>query len=258
MSSAAQMSQTTFGSILKENKQKMSDIEKYRSESVTTKSRNYLFMGLTGVTSIMFVLFATQIIAGVFALFLTGVMAVGGWFGYRGIRALSPAIMQKTKNLNIKMMVEEAKRNAVVQLDRQVLENTERLKKGREARDMMGGTLSKMKTELSDSEEDTNSSFYKQKEEVINRVQSAYDHICKYLDSAKAANERFETKVSEYKKLDKLSAMAEAALSTFDSNAGIDINEMLSLEAFESIDDSFHTSLTALENQARDLPILRN
>lgn len=244
---------SSFGNILSENKQTMSAIESYRSEPVTAKKRNVAFTGMCAAGSFLAILFAAQIISGMIAIILTGVTIVGGIYGYRTLKTLDPAIRQKLKNYQIKLMVEEARKNAIQQLENQVLENTARLAAGQQARDQMGGTLHKMRGKLDPTKK--GSSFYKKQEDLISRVEKAYSQICEYLEDAKKANRQFEEKVYEYKQLDALSNMANEALSTLNGAAGMDLKDMLSLESFEAIEDSFHTSLTALENRASDLAL---
>lgn len=242
-----------FGSILSDNKSTMAKIEEYRSEPVTSKKRNLAFGGMCAGVGLLAILFAAQIITGMFAIILTGLTLAGGIYGYKTLKALDPFIQEKLKNTRLKLLIDEARKNAIYQLDNQVLANTQRLASGQAARDKMGGTLSKMKGKLAQTEVGT--SFYKKQEELIERVEKAYHQISQYLSDAKVANKEFERKVYEYKQLDALSNMANEALASFNGAAGMDLKEMLSLESFEAIEDSFHTSLTALENRASDLTL---
>jgi hypothetical protein len=251
--SPTQTATASFSNILADNKNMMSTIEDYRAQPITAKKRNLAFTGMCVGGSLLAILFASQIITGMFALILTGFTLTGGYFGWKTLKTLDPAIQEKLKNKKLELMIKEARVNAIYQLDRQVLSNTARLEKGQAARDKLGGTLRKMKGKLDPEKEGT--PFYKKQVDLIHQVQDAYDKICQYLISAKKTNKQFEEKVYEYKQLDALSNMANEALSSFKGASGMNLKEMLSLESFEAIEDSFNTSLTALENRASDLAL---
>ena len=244
---------SSFSTVIAENKNTMAKIEEFRNEKLGTGKRNLIFAGMFVGGLFLTGLFALQIISGLFALICTVGTGVGAWYGIKYLKAMDPVIRQKWKNKALDMMVKEARENAIRQLDNHVLENTERLAKARNSRDKMGGLVEKLKAKLAQT--DPSASTYERKKQMLDRVENAYEQIKTCLEKAARANQEFEQKVRDYKELDAFNQMANSAMSIFDEVGGTNLREMLSLEAFESIEDSFHTSLIAIENNAADMTL---
>jgi len=241
-----------FSSIFTSNKQKLEQIKKYESAPIGTTPRNLVFVGMIGFTLILSIMFAAQIIQGVFALVLVLGTGVGGFFGLRFLKAMDPVIRQKTKNLKLSLMKEEAHKNAVHQLDNQVLVNAERLKKARSARDQTKALVGEMESKL--NETDPNSSIYKNMKEMLDKVSTAYEIIAVNIDKGAQANKEFEKKVEEYKSMDRFAKLAAQAMGNLGGGAD-KLDEMLSLEAMGAIDTNFNSSMAMIENTARDMEI---
>lgn len=243
----------SFSEIVNNNDQELAKIEKYRKEKLSNTPRNLIFAGLVTLGVLTAGLFALQIIAGVVALAATAVVGVGGFFGLRWLKSMDVVIRQKTKNQRIKLMREEAKKNATAQLDNQVLLNEERLGDARVARDKMGASIENLKSKVNPANK--GKPTYEKKIAVIERLESAYHQVINNLDKAARANKLFEEKVQEYKDMDAFSQVASEAMELFENTAGHKLEDMLSLEAFNSIDHEFSTALISIENSARDMVI---
>ncbi len=243
----------SFGTILESNKVTMQEIENFKNENITTLKRNLSFVALTFLALILFGFFALQIITGAVALVVTLVSAVGGFYGYKYIQAMDPAIRQKIKNKALKTMVDEARKNAVQQLDNQILLNTQKLEDARQSRNKMGALIEQMKNSLYKSE--ATSPNYQRKQDMLERVKAAYEQVETSLEKAAKANRQFEKKVGEYKEMKEFTDLAQGAMDIFEGSSGMNIEEMLSLEAFKSIELDFTTSLVTIENSAKDLAL---
>lgn len=250
MSETKTASITGFSTILDGNKSKMASIEKYKNTKLTNTPRNVIFAGITIVGLLMFIVFATQIITGMFALILTGVTVVGGFIGLRWLKAMDPVIRQKTRNAQLKFMIDEAKAEAIYQLDNQVIANGRRLAEAKQARDKMGALVATLKKKI--NPEKVGTAIHTKKTESLAKVQLAYDNLKEGLRKSYEVDEAFKVKVAEYRDMDAFSNLANEALALLDTGDD-ELEEMLSLAAFDSIDSSFNESMIALENTTEDM-----
>lgn len=240
-----------FASILSGNKEKMAEITAYENKPVTATKRNLLFAGGTIVGLLILSLFVLQIIKGAIAFGVVAVVGVGAFFGLRFLKAADPLIRQKTKNYVLKQMVEEARKNAVIQLENQILTNRKRLEQGRDARNKMGGLVEKLKGKINPKNE--GKPTYEKKVQMLERVQNAYNQICINMQKAKKADVAFAEKVAEYKDMDSFASIANEAMQMFSDSDNQGLEEMLSLAAFEHIEDEFNVALVEIENKTFDM-----
>ena len=61
---------------------------------------------------------------------------------------MDPVFRQKLKNLQLKKMYEEARANAVEQLDNRIITNQQRLAEAQKARNKMGALVESLKSEV--------------------------------------------------------------------------------------------------------------
>jgi hypothetical protein len=242
---------SVFADILNGNKSEVEKIKAYEKRKISSMPRNLSFAGIIGFAMIFFVLFSSQIISGVFALIVTVVSGAGGFYALRFLTKLDPLVQQKTKNLILKKMMEEAQNNAVSQLSNQVLVNRERLEKARIGRDKMGGLVKKLQSQVENTPPDK--PIFKRKKEMLETVENAYSEIRSQLDKGAAANKAFEEKVEEFKDMNNFTDLVGEAMSIANSSKGDKMDQMLSLAAFEAIEMDFNTALIAIENQSNDM-----
>ena len=244
------VSMGTFGQILESNKNEMTQIQEFKKAPISVKPRNIAFGGMVLGSGLLFILFASQIITGMFALILTVGTAVGGYYGLRFLKSMDPLIQQKTKNAKLKWMVREARKNAVYQLDNQIVLNKQRLSAARQARDKMGALVAQMESKINPANEGTPN--YKRKVAMLQKVDNAYQQMRLNLDKGAKANEDFKKKVREYKDMDSFASLADEAMSLLGSSGAKELEEMLSLESFNEIEMNFNTAIVQIENSARD------
>lgn len=242
-----------FGSIMKNQKAEIEKIRGYEKEKIKTAFRFVVFGVIIFGSLFAIGLIAAQVIKGIFALLVAGGFVVGAFYAYRYLRNMDPAIAQWLKNKRVKVMIAEAKSNAVEQLTNQVIANEERLSFAREARNKVGGLVLRLKKEL--EETDINSEWYQRKKELAETVERAYEKVRVNIDRAAEANKKFDLKVKEYKKMDEFATIAQVAMQMLNRTGADALEDALSLAAFEAIDGEFNTALVDIENTARDLDI---
>jgi len=246
------VSSSGFSTILQKNKDDINQIKTFQNMPVTTKARNIAFTSIV-VGSLFFTgLFALQIIQGLFALVMVGCLGVGSFFSLRFLKAMDPAIQQKTRNYRIKVMTEEARKNSISQLDNQVLLKNDQLKAARKSRDNIGAMLKGIESEFRKS--DPTSQYHSQKEQLYNTVKTAYEKVVVNVEKAKCDIDEFTEKVNEFKKMEKFSKLINKTLSALGST-NVDLDSILSLAAFEQIEDNFNNALVGIENASRDLEV---
>lgn len=243
---------SAFSSILSENQNVMSRIEAFKDQTFDTGRRNIAFAGMAVAGLFVAGMFALQILSGVATVVLLGATALGSVYGIRYVKAMDPVIREKWKNKALKLMIQNARKDAIYQLDNHVLENTRRLKAAREARDAMGAHVEMLAAKLKDS--DPNADSYAKKKDMYNRVNAAYMIRKKVIRQGYLDNEAFEAKVKDYKDLDAFSKIHDEAMS-FLQDDGMDLRELLSLEAFAAIEENFNKSLVSIENNAEDMEL---
>lgn len=244
---------TGFSNIMQDNSQALQKIDKLKNTKITSTPRNLIFGGLAVLGIFMTLVFAVQIITGMFALILTGVTLVGGFLGLRFLKTMDPVIRQKTKNLVMEKMVEEAQENAIYQLDNQVILNKDRLEHARNARNKMGALVQQLKGSI--KSENKGKAIYERKMDMLVKVQLAYETMCSNLKAGAEANEVFKAKVNEYRDMNKFANIAGEAMALLGASGSKELEEMLSLEAFSAIDGNFNTAIISIENSANDMAI---
>ena len=61
-----------------------------------------------------------------------------------------------------------------------------------------------------------------------------------------------EQKVNDFREMDRFNREAGAIMAIYEKDGDNTLNDMLSLEAFASIEDDFNTALVSIENSAQD------
>ena len=242
-----------FPAIIQENKNEMAKIKEYEKTPVSAHARNLVFTGTVLGSFFIIGLFATTIIQGVTALFVTGVFCLGSFFSLRFLKAMDPLVRQKTKNFKIEAMVKEARTHAVAQLDNQVLDNRNRLEIARDSRNKMGAMVERLKGQV--NVDNAGTPLHEKKRDILERVYKSYQEVCKNVDRAALAFAEFEDKVKEYKEMEAFATLANEAMSYFGTSGADKLDEMLSLAAFEQIETDFNGALVSIENSAKDMEL---
>lgn len=244
--------QTTFAEILQETEKRKNNIKLFEKAPITTKARNWAAAGMIGGGLLLTIMFAAQIITGMFALVLTASTVGGLFYGLRFLKKADPLIQQKTKNFVMKKMVEEARNNAIYQLENLVLQRESNLSMRRKARTQLVGLIQKLKGKIDPAKAGT--PHHTKKVDMVNTLVKAAEQMEQQLEQAAHANAAFESQVREYKILDEATGIFEQALGLIGANES-KLDEMLSLEAFDAIDTSYNTALVALDRAVEDAKV---
>lgn len=237
-----------FSDILSDNNERISKIEEFKNKSISKFTQVAVFMG--GIIAMLFVagMFLFQVVTGVITVILLIVGIASIWFLSKAIINYEPVMQQKLKNIKLKLMYEEAQKNAIYQLDNHVLYNTERLKSARKSRDEMGAYVQSLATKLKQASEGNKENM----KSLYEKVDKAYSIIQKQCDLMADAFKKFETKVLEYKEYSEFSKVANKAMDIFSEMSGTSLSDKLSLEAFKAIDEEFNLAVVSIENLTRD------
>ncbi|MDH5182289.1 MAG: hypothetical protein OEX12_00230 [Gammaproteobacteria bacterium] len=237
-----------FSSILSNNRERMDEISTLKNSKVTGKARNVGFgIILIGIL-LMFIVFAAQIITGMFALVLTLVVSVGGFLGLRWLKTMDPLIRQKTLNMRLEKMIGEARERAMEQLQNQVMKNADRLANAKEAIIKVGALINKMESKINPA--DAGSAKHTKKLKMKAKIEEAHDAMKQNYVAAQDADLAFKAKVHEYREMDEFADIVSDAQSIMNSAADGELEELLSLEAFGQIETNFHTAVSSLEASA--------
>ena len=235
--------EVNFKEVLEKSEEHINSIKTKRDSPTTHTTRNLVFGG--GVLlSVMFAgMLALQLITGIIALVLTGVFGLAAFFVVKNFKKYDKLVAQKIKNHVLSEQLKEAQKNNIVQLKNTVLSRKERFKVGVENHNKMGGFVEKVKDSALKA---TDCDPYKeQKQRTYDRVSEAYTMNKARLKKAKIAIDDFEKKVYHYESMAEIAEYASMALASVEGN---DLEDMLSLAAFDSIDTDFCEAMVGLEN----------
>ena len=250
---ATQLEPQTFTAVLDNTDQKLKQLQAFKNQPISALPQKLMLTGVAVGTVVVVSMMAIHIITGMLAIGAMALTGAGLFVGYYKIKALAPSLQQKSRNESLKRMVEEARKNAVYQLDNEVLSRRAKLSAARKARDDMGGFVETMRSGLAKT--DPSSSTFARKEEILNRTNSAYLLMSENLDKVGQSVKQFELQVKDYKDLNEYANMAGDAMAIFNANDDSKLQEMLSLEAFRQIDADFNSGIVSIENAARDMNI---
>lgn len=231
-----------FQDVFNQSKNKIAEIQSERDKKVTSLGRNLTFGGL-GFLMVLFIgAIGLQLITGVIAIFVTVVFGLLSFFLLKHARKLDPLIAQKVKNYVLEQQLKEAQENNIIQLQNILLARKNKLDLGYKARTEMKGYLNKLKMKLDNS--DSSDMYYNQKVELYKKVELACKNNGEVLKKAKASLEQFEKKVHHYKDMTEFTKIANKAMSALDNDH---LEEMLSLEAFSTIETDFCNAMAELD-----------
>lgn len=245
------METKNFSGVINDTATELKKIEAYKNKPISELPQKLGFFALVAFGLFMASMFVFHIFVGMVALVMVAVTGVLMWAGWAYVKRLDPLLQQKARNGILKRRIEEARRNAIYQLDNQVIDRHKKLKEAQIARDKMGALVLSMKDKIANG--DAESATVKKMVAILSNIEKAYEAVKVNLDKAKDANQEFEQKVKEYKDLEAFSNIAGEAMAMFAENGDSKLQEMLSLESFSAIDTNFNSAIIAIENSSRDM-----
>ena len=239
-----------FSAILSDNKNEMTRIENFKSEKISATPRNIVFAGVALGGLALVGMIGASIISGVVAVVTTVVAGGGLYYGIRIMKRMDPVIKQKLKNKQIELMISEARKNAIFQLDNQVLTNHSRLAAAREARNKIGGQIKTLEGKINPANE--GKPTHTKKTKTVATLKVAYEKIKANVDKGAQANKVFEEKVIEYKDMESFAQAAGEVMDLLNTSGNDKLEDMLSLESFNAIDSNFNEAMINIENGTND------
>lgn len=245
--------QTDFSTIIADNNKRIKDIELFKSAPISRKTQFVAFSGLALGSIIVASIFAMQILSGILALATLAAFTVGGFYLVRVLKQADPLIQQKIKNKVLEKMYEEASAHAIEQLTNHVIYNADKLDQSRKARNSMGALIENLAAKVN-ATADTSTNKPRMLA-TLEKLRTAYAQVTNNIDKAAIAHKNFEQRVNDYRDMDKFNKEAGQIMAMFESSGTSKLNEMLTLEAFASIDQDFSTAIISIENSAKDAAI---
>lgn len=235
--------QVDFKKVLEKSEERIQNIKKERDTPTTNTTRNLVFGGVLVGTTLFAGMIFLQIITGIIVLGAVGIFSLGAFFVLKNFKKYDKLVAQKVKNHALSLQLKEAQANNIAQLKNTVLARKERLKEGINNHNKMGGYVEKLKQKIERAcSEDP---FIDQKKQTYERIHAAYLMNKDRLKKAKDSIDTFEKKVYHYEEMSEFTAMANKAMDTIANN---ELENMLSLAAFDSIDSEFCEAMVGLEN----------
>ena len=237
--------------IFEENQEAVNKIKDYENAPITGTQRTIITVVLAVLTFGFITLFASAILQGVAAVIALAVMSVVGIFGYKFLKAADPVIKQKLKNESLKAMYKEAAKNAIYQLDNDVISKKDKLIAAAKVRDSIKGDLKGLETDLRKTKADPDLvSAVPQIQQMYDATEKAYGILESNITTAQQQFKLWEKEVKVYKTKQKFADSANSIMSAINSENSL--SDSLTFVAMESIDSSFNTAMAAIENLELD------
>jgi len=100
-----------------------------------TKREQNIFFGICIVGMfVLSIMFSAQILSGTIALLVLIIFVPLSIWGIKALVGLDPLIRQKTRNETLKAMVKEASKNAIEQLENNLIDKDKAIEKARKTR----------------------------------------------------------------------------------------------------------------------------
>lgn len=231
-----------FTSALDQSNKAISEINELKSKPVTATKRNLVFAAICVASFLVIGMIGAQIITGALALLVAALVSATLLYGFRFLKQADPLIQQKTRNMLIKKMTEEAKKNKIETLDNLVIASSKRLNKSEIALKKMIGYVNKMESNI-----DPASSNADKKEKMLKEVTEIQDQMNLNYKNGMASHSKLKEKVADYKDMHEFSEIASEATAFALGNSDKDLSEMLGLAAFEQIETDFNEAMASVE-----------
>lgn len=252
MSDTTTPQSSVFQLIVENNKNELQKIEQLKSEPISRKRQFLIFSAMMGFAFFGAGLIMMEIIKGLVAFGFAGIILVGTWYGIKYLQANAPLILQKQKNKALEKMMANAKTNCIAQLKNQILKNAESLAAVKAKRDNVGGMVKQLEAQVNTA---NTSEMSNRMKAMLEKVQQAYDGIMKNIEKATVANEAYKDMVTQYEKMYNFANMADEVMSMLSDSASKELENMLSMAAFEEIDATFCNAMAKIDGFTQDLKL---
>lgn len=239
-----------FITVMEDNKRERNEIKAMRNEPITFAKRNGVAIATIGGASILSIMFAAQIITGMFALLF---MAVGGAaliYGARAIKHFDPVIMDKMRCKAIELRMRNARENAIEFLTNEVLKRHEKYEHAKQALKGIKGKYMQFDSKIAQARSEQTANNIQEMKDRTGKAIELFENKLKALNKN---NNQFEDKVSDYKLMDEMNDHMGNILAVIGSEFDSKMDEMLSLEAFGSIADEYYENAAEIDTLTLEL-----
>lgn len=213
-----------------------------KQHPLTNKARNVFFGLGIAFLFVFFVLFALQVIAGLFAFVLCLIIGVAVWFGSKHITKLDSVIRQKVEIYVLEKKLETAKQNHIVQLKALVLKKKDKIENAKRKYTDLAGQVQQLKLKATQAQSDD--PYRDQKRDMYEQSNSGLQKFGDGIKRAQEASVAFERKVGFYEDMAKTAAIAKDIWSALSDDS---MDEMLSTAAFDQIETEFCSAMAELD-----------
>ncbi len=215
----------------------------FKNKPITHTKRNLIFVGGSMVGLLLLGSIIMQVIAGVTALVVAGGAMLGSVYLYRVIKANDAHIQKVIRRKAYQRMVREAREYAIEHLELEVQNKSDKISDQKKSLVKIKEVLAKMKSSLMKS---TNESVIQQQKEMVAKVQGIVERKEDNLRQASDSLNEFRQEVANYQQLDQMANLLQEAID-LSQDDDEEIKNLLTLKAFESIEDNFNNAFTQLE-----------
>ena len=234
---------TDFKNIKSETKSKIDELTSQQNKTFTNTIRNVFFVGILLAILAFAGMIVLQVIQGIFVIVVTVLFGFAGIMAIRHMRGLDSIIAEKVHNWIIEQRIKEARENAIITLKRILITKKEEVQAAISDRAILVGDLNKLKHEL-DQTDPTKDRFYARKKDMFTKLQTASNKNDSVIREMQSANEEFEQEIKMFESMEKFAETASRLAKAFDNNT---ISDMLSLEAFDAIEERYCHAMAELE-----------
>ena len=234
-----------FKNVKEETQAKIDELTSQEGKKFTNTLRNVFFLAIMVCVVLFAGMVFLQVIKGLVAIVLTVIVGFAAIVGIRYMRGLDSVLAEKAHNWALELRIKEARENAITSLKRILLTKKDEVSAAISDRAELVGDLNKLKTEL-DNSDPQKDRFYKRKKEMYDGLLKASNKNDDVIRQMQTANEEFEQEIKMYESMEKFAATASRLAKAFDKSA---ITDMLSLEAFDAIEERYCHAMSELETR---------
>lgn len=234
---------TDFNSVKQETQSKIEELVGQEGKTFTNLLRNVVFAALMVFILVFAGMVLLQVIKGVIAITVSVLFGFAAIIGMKYMRGLDSVLAQKAHNWMLEQKIKEARENSIIQLKNILLTKRAEVKEAVSARAVLVGDLNKLRNELNNTSPEQDR-FYGRKKEMLTSLETASSKNDKAIKSMQVANDEFENEIRMFESMEKFAATASRLAKALDKNA---ISDMLSLEAFDAIEERYCQAMAELE-----------
>lgn len=231
----------------KSNLAKISELQNLDVNNLPKGVKNAVVFGAIGSLVLLFLLFASQIITGVFAFILTAAACIGVPLAWKYIKSRESYYLEKWRLAELEDLITLTRENSITSLKRKVIDDANSIKRAEQAFVEVSAIKNNVVKYYRDFDKEHR--LYQQVQDMYDGVLQAFDLFKQNLELSIQAHEDFKKEVEVYEKFDKFSRSVNNFMSLINKDND-ELKKQLTLEAFDSIDENFNRSMAQMDQCA--------